>query len=186
MISFSIDIVVWFLHGDWNDSKMSMLLRKELESLELTYPDETSPLSSTETNHRDPSFGSTKVFMKWKKNFESFEWCVNPFFSNFQSEPVKKSYCVTMRKGKNFLCDPESSMKSQTQWIPSSVIHRRFQSQFYRLLHRIHLECSYEIQLKHLSVAWVELAPIQSMYFSCVHNWRMWDIIRIFAKRAIS
>lgn len=77
MIWFSIDIVVWFLHGDWNKSKMSMLLRKELESLELTYPDETSPvLSSTETNS---TLASTKVFMK-RKSFESFEWCVNPFF----------------------------------------------------------------------------------------------------------
>lgn len=69
MIWFSIDIVVWFLHGDWTDPKMSMLLRKELESLELTYPDETSPaLNSTDTNQRDPSFASTKVFMKWQKN----------------------------------------------------------------------------------------------------------------------
>lgn len=89
MIWFSIDIVVWFYmeSGDWNDLRMSMLLRKELESLELTHPNESSTL--TNTSETATTFGLSKVFKRQKKQtmhfiLKPFEWfCVDPFSFKF-------------------------------------------------------------------------------------------------------
>lgn len=161
-----------------------MLLRKELESLELTYPNEVPTVETVEAATKKV-FSFDLFFFAFSTRILIVEWFEIIFVNserNLRRHPVKMWPFVAMKIKKSYLCVQESLKKSPTRWTALSVIHHHFQSQLFPQLQLAALAYSYETRLKRHLADWAELAPAQSMCSKCKsYLVSKCNIIRIFS-----